>query len=714
MRIHNIGILPWNEASKIPTMSHWIHDVMPFYPCCMWQDEQSSGCQSYRFERRASQDCVGYQPPGGATVFGDPHIYTFDNMAYTFNGLGEFVLVRSDSAKAKLDIQGRFEQVGDSPYGTVDASMLTAVAAKDNFSSTVEVRMRPRWAQWRYKLDVIVDGRLIYFDRYPQKIQHFPGVTVYTPTNILNQSHVVVMFQSGAGVEVMENMHYMATRVYLPWEFINQTRGLFGNWTFDQKDDFTLPDGHTMNMNINPDTPETNMNLQQIHDNFGMEWLVHDKENVGLGKSLFFHDNGRSSNFYSQKNFKPEFDILPEIPENVTWVDADLVEDMCGESYQCRYDYSTTLNKEFAVFTKYYQDQFINIYEGVIKPEARVISCGQLPTPGNGRKSTFAFTPGTMVKFDCDPGYVLVGERRRWCYMSGDWNWPEKGDAQCMPADQYNTMRAGIVSGIVLAVLVPLACIIFCICQKIRGGDDGGDGGGGGRQQRVRDYNMDKPIVKKDPMKNDSASYRTTSSNNSKKEAWSDIGVETLPPTAPKRYEDAVQRNATGSGRNTEDVITKYNQSPSTNNGRNPGLPIPTRGLSSSSEDRNPGRSTSSGGRDPGMSSSSGDDIPVTSPPGGLRRWTPGASGELGGHLEKVARQMSTSSEEDQAGRNSVRVRPRRQINQNDEDSSDVPGDQSLDYSGTYLTKEPLVNRPPVVFEEKPMDVDIDIKNYRY
>jgi hypothetical protein len=39
---------------------------------------------------------------------------------------------------------------------------------------------------------------------------------------------------------------------------------------------------------------------------------------------------------------------------------------------QCKYDYSTTLSKEFAVYTKYYQDQFINIYEGVLKPEARV------------------------------------------------------------------------------------------------------------------------------------------------------------------------------------------------------------------------------------------------------------------------------------------------------------------------------------------------------
>ena len=61
-----------------------------------------------------------------------------------------------------------------------------------------------------------------------------------------------------------------------------------------------------------------------------------------------------------------------------------------------------------------------------------VVSCGILSTPSNGRKSTFAFTPGTMVKFDCDPGYVLTGERRRWCYDNGDWNWAENGEAYCV------------------------------------------------------------------------------------------------------------------------------------------------------------------------------------------------------------------------------------------------------------------------------------------
>jgi len=462
MRSHDLGVLPWNEANKIPTLSHYLQDVIPFYPCCMWQEEQSNGCQNYRFERRPSQDCVGYQAPGGATVFGDPHIYTFNHMDYTFNGLGEYVLVRADSPRVKLDVQGRFEKVNDSPYGPVLATQLTSIAAKDNFSSTVEVRMRPPYAQWRYKLDVIVDGRHIYFDRDPQKIQHFPGVTVYAPSQILNQSHIIIMFQSGAGVEVMENMHYMAARTFLPWQFINQTRGLFGNWTFNQDDDFTLPDGNIKS--FGSDTTQ----LQRIHNEFAKHWLVHDKETDGVGRSLFFHENGRSSNFFTKVDWEPEFRILPEIPENVTWVDSKIVDNVCGESYQCKYDYSTTLSKEFAIFTKYYQDQFVNIYEQVLKPQSRVVSCGQLPTPSNGRKSTFAFTPGTMVKFDCDPGYVLTGERRRWCFDDGDWNWAEKGDAQCVPEDQYNRMQAGITSGIVLAVIVPIACAALFVIQKCR------------------------------------------------------------------------------------------------------------------------------------------------------------------------------------------------------------------------------------------------------
>lgn len=74
--------------------------------------------------------------------------------------------------------------------------------------------------KYRYRLDVFANGRRIYFDRPSLKFQSFNGVTVYTPTYILNQSEVVIMFGSGAGVEVVESGGFLAARVYLPWEYI--------------------------------------------------------------------------------------------------------------------------------------------------------------------------------------------------------------------------------------------------------------------------------------------------------------------------------------------------------------------------------------------------------------------------------------------------------------------------------------------------------------
>lgn len=42
---------------------------------------------------------------------------------------------------------------------------------------------------------------------------------MYTPTYVRNQSVVIVMFKSGAGVEVVENKGHTAARVYLPTSF---------------------------------------------------------------------------------------------------------------------------------------------------------------------------------------------------------------------------------------------------------------------------------------------------------------------------------------------------------------------------------------------------------------------------------------------------------------------------------------------------------------
>ena len=54
-----------------------------------------------------------------------------------------------------------------------------------------------------------------------------------------------------------------------------------------------------------------------MHEEFAMKWVVHDKETENIGHSLFTHSNGQSSNTYFEENFEPEWDLTPEIPENV-------------------------------------------------------------------------------------------------------------------------------------------------------------------------------------------------------------------------------------------------------------------------------------------------------------------------------------------------------------------------------------------------------------
>lgn len=98
---------------------------------------------------------------------------------------------------------------------------------RGNNSATIEVRLRPKHAQWRYRLDVFADGQRVYFDRASLKYQHFPGVVVYTPTYILNQSEVVIMLDTGAGVEVVENEGFMSARTYLPWSYVVRNKCLF-------------------------------------------------------------------------------------------------------------------------------------------------------------------------------------------------------------------------------------------------------------------------------------------------------------------------------------------------------------------------------------------------------------------------------------------------------------------------------------------------------
>ena len=69
--------------------------------------------------------------------WGDPHIRTLDGGNYTFNGLGEYVMLDAQSGTFQLQARTGMAR-GNSTTGTV----FVAGAAKEENTTTVEVRIK--------------------------------------------------------------------------------------------------------------------------------------------------------------------------------------------------------------------------------------------------------------------------------------------------------------------------------------------------------------------------------------------------------------------------------------------------------------------------------------------------------------------------------------------------------------------------------------------
>uniref|UniRef100_A0A673GR16 CUB and sushi domain-containing protein 3-like n=1 Tax=Sinocyclocheilus rhinocerous TaxID=307959 RepID=A0A673GR16_9TELE len=59
------------------------------------------------------------------------------------------------------------------------------------------------------------------------------------------------------------------------------------------------------------------------------------------------------------------------------------------------------------------------------RPRCKIISCGELPTPPNGKKIGTQTTFGATAIFTCNSGYILVGSTVRECLASGLWSGTE-------------------------------------------------------------------------------------------------------------------------------------------------------------------------------------------------------------------------------------------------------------------------------------------------
>ena len=162
-----------------------------------------------------------------ACVYGDPHMVTLDGYKYTFNGKGEFTLVKHEDDMFTL--QARMTEIENSNGTQAGATVFSAIAAKQYDSDVVEFR------QSRRGLDALVNGVMVDFEDLPK--QDYGNVTL---SNLGNET-LSALFSCGAYIQAkVENGIISVLLVSLPDSFYNATYGLMGVFNKDMTDDLMI------------------------------------------------------------------------------------------------------------------------------------------------------------------------------------------------------------------------------------------------------------------------------------------------------------------------------------------------------------------------------------------------------------------------------------------------------------------------------------------
>lgn len=90
--------------------------------------------------------------------------------------------------------------------------------------------------------------------------------------------------------------------------------------------------------------------------------MLSDRSQDSVGSALFVREFGKTSSHYTNETFLPNFlkDPREFLPTNRTH-DVLRANELCGDSYQCKFDYGMSLDRELAYFTKNYYSSAVNI-----------------------------------------------------------------------------------------------------------------------------------------------------------------------------------------------------------------------------------------------------------------------------------------------------------------------------------------------------------------
>ncbi|XP_052274481.1 uncharacterized protein LOC127874294 isoform X2 [Dreissena polymorpha] len=301
---------------------HEVNDVIMKDKCCA----KSDYCDLY-YQLHPTGTCYTESPYRFGSFWGDPHMRTLDGMNYTFNGLGEYVLLSVVTSNVTFSLQARTERAVKEDGNLSDATIFTAFAARDNTNSSIHIELNSA------KDNVTLYGNGIDLTKTLQKVQNdmvvfnTSALTIHEDDGVLRVSFLEI----GITIEIGKGAGMLSLDVIVSKIFNNMTKGLLGNFDGDPYNDFVYPNGSRLHFNAS--------DMEIFY--YGQAWSVNDSS------SVFIYDDGEKHSDYHNASYVPRF---LDTVDNVTLAQA---EKACNGSknMECVFDYAFTLNENIAKAT---------------------------------------------------------------------------------------------------------------------------------------------------------------------------------------------------------------------------------------------------------------------------------------------------------------------------------------------------------------------------
>ncbi|XP_048727085.2 uncharacterized protein LOC125645542 [Ostrea edulis] len=305
----------------------------PFFDRCQYNNNDSKPrdqccgtghCDLY-YKVRPIPRCYQRSPFQPGITFGDPHITTLDGLDFTFNGYGEYTMIRINTSTTAFELQARTELATTKNGTTINATIFSAFVAKDQTGSKVQVEMS------RNKTGMII--RVNGVD-LTTKFKN-DSYTFRTPNVSLQwENHTIsaTFLKPYINMKITLGKRSLICETLVNAKYKGLVLGLMGNFDGNKTNDFILSNGTVL-------TENATKTERGIYYNFGQFWSVSEKS------TLFHYDDGLTYNDFSHPEFVPLF--TDEVDENR----INEAKGKCGSnpSKACISDYLATGDIELAM-----------------------------------------------------------------------------------------------------------------------------------------------------------------------------------------------------------------------------------------------------------------------------------------------------------------------------------------------------------------------------